>query len=74
MCEASVVSLLKPDKDPTSPSSYRPIAILNTDYKILAKVLANRLAPLVPELVHFDQNGFVPQRNTTLNIYDATSE
>ena len=66
--EAILVSLLKPDKDSTLPGSYRPLALLNTDYKILAKLLADRLAPLVPGLVHPDQNGFVPARNTSLNI------
>ncbi|KAJ1099813.1 hypothetical protein NDU88_004908 [Pleurodeles waltl] len=50
--EATLDSLLKPHKDPTSLHSYRPLALLNTDYKILAKVVAMRLAPLVPALVH----------------------
>ena len=68
MCEATLVSLLKPSRDPTLPGSYRPLALLNTDYKILAKTIANRIGPLVPRLVHEDQNGFVPTRSTSLNI------
>ena len=66
--EALLVSLPKSDRDPRQFSSYRPLAMLNTDYKILAKVLADRLAPLVPNLVHPDQNGFVLARNTSLNL------
>lgn len=66
--EANLISLLKPGRDETNMGSYRPLALLNTDYKILASTLAQRLAPLVPALVHADQNGFVPTRSTSYNI------
>ena len=35
--EALLVPIPKPGKDPTDHSSYRPLAILNIDYKILSK-------------------------------------
>ena len=38
--EALLVPIPKPGKDPSSPSSFRPLAILNVDYKILSKILA----------------------------------
>ena len=44
------------------PMRYRPLAMLNTDYKILAKVLATRLRSVVRTLVHDDQHAFVPGR------------
>ena len=40
--------------------NYRPITIVNTDYKILTKVLALRLAKVAPSLLHKSQAGFVP--------------
>lgn len=66
--EAMLISLLKPGRDPESLGSYRPLALLNTDYKIFASILAKRIAPLVKTLIHLDQNGLVPTRNTSLNI------
>lgn len=56
LCESLLVSLPKPNKGTELIGSYQPLALLNTDYKILAKILATRLAPLVPHLVHTDQN------------------
>ena len=39
-----VINLIpKKDKDLTELKSWRPLSILNTDYKILAKVLSERL-------------------------------
>lgn len=46
----------------TKIANYRPITLLNTDYKLLTKVLAIRLADVAPDIVHRSQAGFVPGR------------
>lgn len=56
---AHITVLLKEGKDHTMPGNYRPISLLYTDVKILAKILANRLKPLLPTVVHPDQTGFI---------------
>lgn len=68
MNEAIIVLILKPDKDPSSPGSCRPISLLPVDIKLLAKVLANRLSLVVTEIVHDDQTGFMPYRSTAINL------
>jgi exonuclease III len=50
-------------KDPTEISNYRPITLLNTDYKLLTKVLALQLMEQAHSLVHIDQAGFIPKRS-----------
>jgi len=47
-------------KDPTDISNYRLITLLNTDYKLLTKVLAIQLLNHISQLVHLDQAGFIP--------------
>jgi hypothetical protein len=49
-------------KDPTDISNYCPITLLNTDYKLLTKVLALQLTKSAHHLVHPDQAGFIPRR------------
>jgi hypothetical protein len=50
-------------KDPTDISNYRPITLMNADYKLLTKVLAIQLMDHVEQLVHPDQAGFIPHRS-----------
>ena len=55
-------------KDPTEISNYRPITLLNTDYKLLTKVLAIQLMDHIEALIHKDQAGFIPNRSITDHI------
>lgn len=68
MLRASIVFLLKPGKDPLDLGSYRPISLLQSDIKILAKVLALRLNKAISTIIHADQAGFMPQKSTVINL------
>jgi hypothetical protein len=50
-------------KERTEIENYRPITLLNTDYKILTKALVMQLAREVHSLIHADQSGFIPRRS-----------
>ena len=60
-------------KDHTEISNYRPITLLNTDYKLLTKVLAHQLIDNIETMVHSDQTGFIPKRTIFNNIRLARS-
>jgi hypothetical protein len=46
--------------DRCDPRNYRPITLLNTDYKVFTRVLADRMKTAVHEFVSECQKGFVP--------------
>ena len=66
--EAIITLILKKDKDPTEPGSYRPISLIDVDSKILTKVLATRIEKLLPSVIHLDQVGFVQGRSSSDNV------
>lgn len=47
----------------TKIENYRPITLLNTNYKILTKALAIQLASIIHKLIHPDQSSFIPKRS-----------
>lgn len=73
MREAMIVIMLKPGKPDTNLYSYRPLSLINVDVKILAKLIANRLQPLLPIIALSDQSGFIPRRSTSHNLRTAFS-
>ena len=45
--------------DPCLVKNWCPITLQNTDYKIAAKAIANRLKIVIPKIVNNDQTGFI---------------
>ena len=58
----------KKDAEPFLIKNWRPISLLNCDYKIAAKALANRVKKVLPKLVNSDQTGFMKGRFIGENI------
>ena len=64
-----VINLIpKQNKDVRWLKNLRPITLLNTDYKIIEKILANRIKPTLDNLIHSNQKGFMKNRWILANI------
>ena len=66
MREGEIILLYK-KKDPRDIRNYRPITLLNADYKILSKILVARLKPVMNDFISPAQTGFVPKRQIKEN-------
>lgn len=60
--QAYISLIPKKGKDLSCCKNYRAIALLNSDLRMFAKILANWLLPYTPRLIHRDQAGFVQLR------------
>ena len=58
----------KPGKDSRYVKNLRPITLLNTDYKIIEKAVANKMIPALEHIIHTDQRGFMKNRRISVNI------
>ena len=65
---ATIVLIPKPGKPRNKCESYRPISLINSEAKVLAKILAERMKTVIRTLVHPDQTGFMPHGSTKLNL------
>lgn len=65
----ALISLIpKKNKDLEDCGSWRPVSLLNSDIKLLAKTLASRLDPCLLSIISKDQTGFMRGRQLSSNI------
>jgi hypothetical protein len=57
-----LVTLIPKVDNPTDMRNFRPICLLNVCYKIITKVLTNRLASCITKVISIHQYGFIKGR------------
>ncbi|GJS37666.1 RNA-directed DNA polymerase, eukaryota [Tanacetum coccineum] len=61
-CNPSFIVLILKINDPFSFSDYRPISLIRCVYKIISKILANRLATVISSIIGHNQSAFIARR------------
>lgn len=64
-CNATFIALIPKKKGAIELRDYRPISLIGSVYKIVAKLLAERLKKVIGKLVSNFQNAFIKQRQIT---------
>ena len=65
---SSITCLLYKKDDKRNLKNWRPISLLNIDYKICSKALSYRLSKVLPVLIHEDQTCSVPGQSIFDNL------
>ncbi|KAN0022219.1 hypothetical protein ACTFIU_004391 [Dictyostelium citrinum] len=63
-----IIIIYKNKGDPNHLDNYRPITLLNVDYKIYSKIINNRIIKFLDKVISPFQSGFVPSRLLHDNI------
>jgi hypothetical protein len=62
------LELIPKETNPSNFSRFRPISLCNSTYKVLTKVIANQVKPLLPKLISYNQGGFMENHQIINNI------
>ncbi|CAM2097126.1 unnamed protein product [Caretta caretta] len=68
-CRRAVLALLPKKGDLRDLRNWRPISLLSTDYKIVAKAISLRLGSMMADVIHPDQTYTVPGRSIFDNLF-----
>jgi hypothetical protein len=60
---SNIIILIPKSPDADAIENFRPIALANFQFKIITKILADRLSLIAPKIISDHQRGFIPGRN-----------
>jgi hypothetical protein len=70
---AKVISIIKPEKDETDPAHYLLISLLSVVYKLLERLILQRIQTLIEDVTPINQAGFRQHRSCTEQVMALTT-
>ena len=61
-CNSSFITLIPKVLNPMFIKDYRPISLIGVQYNIIAKLMANRLAKVIDDVISYEQSTFITGR------------
>ena len=68
---ASFIALIPKKQTPLGLDDYRPISLVGCVYKIISKILANRIKNVLPKVIDNSQSAFIKGRGLMNSILVA---
>ena len=66
--KSSFLVLIPKEKGASNFTRFRPISLCNTGYKLVTKIIANRLKKILPRIIPENQGGFIKGRKILDNV------
>lgn len=66
--KSSYMALIPKESNPSTFNRFWLISLCNSSYKIVTKIIANRIKKVLLEIISENQGGFVPNRKTVDNV------
>jgi len=70
-CNSSFITLIPKKDNPGNLGDYRPISLVGCIYKIIAKILANRLKGVLQNVIDYTESAFLSGRGLLDNVLSA---
>lgn len=69
---STLISLIPKIDNPLRLNNFRPISLVNTSYKIITKILVQRIRPYLKDIISPNHNSFIPGRGSEENFIIAS--
>lgn len=64
----SYLALIPKEANPSTFNRFHPISLCNSSYKIITKIIANRIKEVLPIIISKNQGGFMPNMQIIDNV------
>lgn len=69
---STILTLIPKKEEARMMKDYRPISCCNVLYKVISKIIANRLKSILPQFITLNQSAFIKERLLMENVLLAT--